>query len=367
MTPTRLLVVVLGISLAVAGGSIAAQQQRGAPAPPAAADRVLAQTVAAANAFLGQLSPEQRAKAAYPFDSPQRKNWSNLPTGIFQRNSLRMGDMTGPQRDTALALMSTVLSRDGYHKITDIMNGDEVLKNQGGGRTGGRPGAPGRGGQPGGGGRGGGVVFGKDEYYVAILGTPSTSTPWMIQFGGHHLGINLTMAGAHSVMTPSLPAAQPAKYSLNGETIRPLGRENDKGFALINALDAAQRQQAILPYEVRDLVLGPLEDGKVIQPEGILASALSASQPAMLLELAHEWVGILNDSAAAERMAEIRANLPKTYFAWSGSTTNGQLAYYRIQGPTVVIEYAPQQGDLDHIHTIYRDPTNDYGAKLVGK
>jgi hypothetical protein len=363
MTPNRLLVVVFGISLAVAAGSIAAQQGRGASAPPDTADRILARTVAAANAFLGQLSPEQRAKAAYPFESPQKKNWSNLPTGIFQRNSLRMGDMTGPQRDAVLALMSTVLSRDGYHKITDIMNGDEVLKVQGGGRTGGRPGAPG----PGRGGRGGGVVFGKDEYYLAILGTPSTSAPWMIQFGGHHLGINVTMAGAHSVMTPSLPAAQPAKYSLNGETIRPLGRENDKGFALINALNAAQRQQAILPYEVRDLVLGPLEDGKVIQPEGILAPALSASQQAMLLDLAHEWVGILNDSAAAERMAEIRANLPKTYFAWSGSTTNGQLAYYRIQGPTLVIEYAPQQGDLDHIHTIYRDPTNDYGAKLVGK
>ena len=66
-------------------------------------------------------------------------------------------------------------------------------------------------------------------------------------------------------------------------------------------------------------------------------------------------------------MAEIHANLPKTYFAWSGATTNGGLAYYRIQGPTLVIEYAPQQGDVDHIHTIYRDPTNDYGAKLVAK
>ena len=64
-------------------------------------------------------------------------------------------------------------------------------------------------------------------------------------------------------------------------------------------------------------------------------------------------------------MAEVKANLPQTYFAWSGSTTNGGLAYYRIQGPTLVIEYAPQQGDVDHIHTIYRDPTNDYGAKLV--
>jgi hypothetical protein len=136
---------------------------------------------------------------------------------------------------------------------------------------------------------------------------------------------------------------------------------------LIGALDAAERQRAILPYQVNDLVLGPLQDGKVIQPEGIPASALTAAQQSMLLDLAHEWIGMLNDEAAAQRMAEVRANLPRTFFAWSGATTNGGLAYYRIQGPTLVIEYAPQQRDLDHIHTIYRDPTNDYGAKLVGR
>jgi hypothetical protein len=166
-------------------------------------------------------------------------------------------------------------------------------------------------------------------------------------------------------MTPSLPAAQPAKYALNGETIRPLGRENDKGFALINALNAEQQKQAILDYEVTDLVLGAGADGKVIQPEGIRASMLDAGQRSLLLDLAHEWVGILNEDAAAAKMAEIKANLSRTYFAWSGSTKNGGLAYYRIQGPTLVIEYAPQQRDLDHIHTIYRDPTNDYGAKLI--
>jgi hypothetical protein len=110
-------------------------------------------------------------------------------------------------------------------------------------------------------------------------------------------------------MTPSLPAAQPARYALNGRTVRPLGDENDKGFALINALDAAQQKQAILNYQVRDLVLGPGQDGKVIQPEGIPASALNAAQQAMLLDLAREWVGILNDEAAAERMSEIKANL----------------------------------------------------------
>jgi hypothetical protein len=103
----------------------------------------------------------------------------------------------------------------------------------------------------------------------------------------------------------------------------------------------------------------------VIEPEGILAPALNAAQRSMLLDLVHEWVGILNDEAAAAKMAELTADLPRTYFAWSGPTTNGSVAYFRVQGPTLLIEYAPQQGDLDHIHTIYRDPTNDYGAKLV--
>ena len=87
----------------------------------------------------------------------------------------------------------------------------------------------------------------------------------------------------------------------------------------------------------------------------------------LLLDVVHEWVGILNDEAASAKMAEVKSNLGQTWFAWSGETKNGGLAYYRIQGPTVVIEYAPQQGDLDHIHTIYRDPTNDYGAKLVAR
>ena len=334
--------------------------QRG-PAPAASAPQgtATAKTVAAANAFLAMLDPAERAKAAYSFDSPQKTNWSNLPSGAYQRNSLRLGDLAPAKRDAVLALMAAVLSSDGYRKINDIMNGDEVLRGRGGGQTGGRAGAPGRGG------RGGGVNFGLAEYYIAILGTPSTSTPWMIQFGGHHLAINVTIVGRQNVITPSLPAAQPAKYTLNSQTIRPLGKENDKGFALIGALNADQRRQAILTYRVSDLVLGPGEDGKTIQPEGIAASALNPSQQEMLLDLAHEWVGILNDEGSAARMAEIRTNLPRTYFAWSGATENGGLAYFRIQGPTVLIEYAPQQGDLDHIHTIYRDPTNDYGARLV--
>jgi hypothetical protein len=188
----------------------------------------------------------------------------------------------------------------------------------------------------------------------------------MLQFGGHHLAINLTLAGSAASMAPSLPAAQPAKYTFEGKEIRPLGRENDKAFELINALDAAQRGQAILGSTVADLVLGPGQDGKVIQPEGLKASAMTPAQQAMLLGVVREWVGIMTDAFAEPRMAEIRAALPQTYFAWSGPTTNGSAAYFRIQSPTLVIEYAPQRS-VDHIHTIYRDPTNDYGAKIAAK
>ncbi len=193
----------------------------------------------------------------------------------------------------------------------------------------------------------------------------------MLQFVGHHLALNVTIVGIDGILTPSLTAAQPAKYTVDGKTAAcPLGAENDKAFALINALDEEQRKQAILNYKVADLVLGPGQDGKTIQPEGIKCSAMNASQRAMLLELMGEWAEIVNEPAAAKRMAELKANLSGTWFAWSGPITNGMPAYYRIQGPTVVIEYAPQPlgGDPTmHIHTIYRDPTNDYGKKLVGR
>src|SRR5260370_15837857 len=157
-------------------------------------------------------------------------------------------------------------------------------------------------------------MFGRDLFYISILGKPSVKDPWMLQFGGHHLALNITIVGRDGILTPSLTAAQPAKYTVDGKTVRPLGAENDKAFALINALDVEQRKQAILNYKVADLVLGPGKDGKTLQPDGIQSSAMSASQQAMLLELIGEWAGIVHEHAAAPRMAEIKANLAETCF-----------------------------------------------------
>jgi hypothetical protein len=322
--------------------------QRNAPASNQA--DTTTRIVKAAQDVVAAVDGPARAKLVYPYESPQKTNWSNLPSPMYVRNSLKLGDMTPAQRTAVMKLLSVALSADGYQKVVNIMHGDETLKQPGGG-------AGGRGGR--------GPSFGQDEYYLAFLGTPSATAPWMLQFGGHHLAINLTIAGSQASMTPSLPAAQPATFTFEGKTVRPLGDENDKAFALINALDAMQKSQAILPSRVADLVLGPGQDGKTIQPEGIRASALNAQQETMLWDIVHEWAGIEADEYATARMTEMKSRRNDTYFAWSGPTTNGSAAYYRIQGPTLVMEYAPQQGSVDHIHTIYRDPTNDYGAKIA--
>ncbi len=128
-------------------------------------------------------------------------------------------------------------------------------------------------------------MFGKDLYYISILGTPSEKMPWMLQFGGHHLALNITIAGEHGVLTPTLTGAQPALYTSNGKTVRPLAGESDKALALLNALDENQRKQAILSFRLADLVLGPGQDGKTIQPEGLKASGMNEKQRAMLLDV----------------------------------------------------------------------------------
>ena len=319
----------------------------------AAAQSATSRIVSAANGFLSSLDEKQRKSTLFAFDDEeQRARWSNFPIRMVRRAGMSLGEMNAPQRSAALALLSATLSRRGFEKVQEIMDGDEALKTNERNNS----------------------MFGKDLFFISILGTPSEKSPWMLQFGGHHLALNITIAGAQGVLTPSLTAAQPALYTMGGKTVRPLGQENDKAFALLAALDEAQRKQAILNYQVSDLVLGPGKDGKTIQPEGLKVSTMSDAQRTMLLDLIMEWAGIINDSAAKTRMAEIKAGLADTWFAWSGPTTtapgkNG-VSYYRIQGPNLVIEYAPQKmgGDPSmHIHTIYRDPTNDYGKKFITK
>ena len=275
--------------------------------------------------------------------------WSNYPASDVPRPGLRLGSLSPTQRDAAMHLLQVALSPKGYQKILDIMGSDEALS---------KSGTP--------------YCSGTACYTIGMFGEPSTTKPWIFEFGGHHLGLNITMLGEHGVMTPTLTGAQPAVYTSNGKTVRVLAEENDKAFALLNALQEGQRKQAMLTYRVDDLVTGPGHAGETIQPEGLKAAAMNEKQRAMLLDVIWEWAGIINDAYAEPRMAEIKAGLDETYFAWSGPAThksgrNGT-SYYRIQGPKLIIEFSPQGVGGDptmHVHTMYRDPTNDYGRAFT--
>ena len=283
--------------------------------------------VTAAKNFLATLDATQRARVVYDFqDDTQRKRWTNFPaTSGNRRGGLRMGDLKSGQRQAVLAMLAAALSPQGYDKVLQITEGDDVLR-----------------------GPFGRSMFGRDEYYVSFLGQPSVTEPWMLQFGGHHLGLNVTLVGERGTLAPTLTGAQPASFTLEGKLIRPLGRELDKAFALVSSLNAQQRERAILGFQIRDLVLGPGRDGVLIQPEGIKGSALTTQQREMLLDLASEWTGILNNTQARTKMDELRNNIAETWFAWSGPVERDRAAYFRIQGPTVHIEYAPQGRGGDH-------------------
>ncbi len=306
--------------------------------------------VAVANKFLDSLDAKQREKVLFDFGSTKKSNWSNLPVTIVPRNGVRLGDLTKEQRALAMDVVAAVLSKTGYEKVIDIMDGDQQLANGQGGR------GPGRG--PG----GGRAMFGADQYYLAIFGKPSETQPWMVQFGGHHLGVNVTVIGKNFVLTPTHTGAQPSLFKRDNKDVRPLGAEIDAGFKLVNALDDKQRAKAIIGERAQgELLLGPGRDGKTIDPAGIKGSDLTADQRSLLLDVIAAWVNIVESDAATRRLAEIKDKLADTYFAWKGPTAKGSAVYFRIQGPTIVIEYAPQ-GNTDHIHTIVRNPKDDYGA-----
>lgn len=340
------------------------------PAPAVAAEdakekdkKPTPKAVAAAKAFLESLEEKQREKAALEFDNKKKPNWSNLPTSFVPRNGARLGDLSKEQREKAMAVIAAVLSKDGYQKVIDIMDGDQKLTEGKGGKDKGKDkGKDGKGKD-----KGKGPTFGKDEYYLAIFGTPSETKPWMVQFGGHHLGVNVTVIGKHFVLTPTHTGTQPALFQRDKAEVRPLGREVDTAQKLMDSLDKKQRTQAIIGEKAQgELLLGPGRDGKKVEPKGIKGDALSKEQQGLLLDVIGAWVNVVESDSAAERMAAIKEKIAETYFAWSGPTEKGKAAYFRVQGPAVVIEYAPQ-GGTDHIHTVIRNPENDYGAGLIDK
>lgn len=338
-------------ALTSAGGSATGRRFYRALAPSPEVNRASA-IYTAVSTFVHTLTAAQITTVIYPANSAtQRSKWSNFPTGIYQRNGLKIGSMTAAQTNALWTMLAAVLSPEGFQKIAAIVQADEALRTQGGG---------------------GNLIFGTKEYYVSFVGTPSPTNKYLLQFGGHHLAVNITIKGAQATIAPALPGAQPTRYTSNSRAVRPLGDEYDLSFALLNSMTTAQRSAAVLGGSSIDLVLGPGKDGVTVLPEGIKAADLTAAQRAILLDLIGKYVNLIHDDASATKMASIRANIADstaaTYFSWRGPTTVGSAAYFRVQAPNLFIEYSPQNlggSAVNHIHAMYREFSNDYGALIT--
>jgi len=339
----RLLLSVACVLLAGAGAMLAAERSSSAMAD-------------AATAFLASLTPEQRQKAVFPVEGDELTHWNFIPTETFPRNGLTVKEMTDAQRGLAHNLMKAGLSQRGYVTATSIMQLEEVLgaleqRDRDGGRQ-----AEG---------------FRRDpvRYFFSVFGTPSKKQTWGWRVEGHHVSLHFTVVnGTMVASSPSMFGSNPAEV-LDGpkKGTRILAAEEDTARALLMALDASQRTQAVIngvaPNEIvttNKVAVSPLS------PVGIQASAMTAAQRDLLMKVIDVYAGFMADDIAAERLEKIKkAGTEKIAFAWAGAAERGQKHYYRIQGPTFLIEYDNAQNDGNHIHSVWRDFNGDFGRDLL--
>lgn len=312
-----------------------------------AADEKTTDIVAAARRFLDSLDDSRRHAAMYRFsDNVQRSNWSNLPERMVTRGGVKLGGLTETQRANLDRLLGELLSEDGVNNIAYQLAAEDMLV------AGDLLGV---------------MKYGSAHFCAAFLGEPSTTEPWMFQFGGHHLAINATVFGPDISFSPMLTGGQPLKMRLDGDDVFITGRETAAAQAFMESLTDEQRRQAVRSEQSIDLLLGPGKYGATVASEGIKGSELTAIQSALLMKVIEARLGFINHDDYAARMNTAVAEIEDTYFGWWGRQDVPGAAYFRVTSPSMAIEYAWQNGDgaVDHVHSMYRAFDNDYGSAWI--
>lgn len=304
---------------------------------------------AAAQHFLGSLRPALHERAALAFEDAARTDWHFVPR---DRAGVTLKEMNDEERRAAHALLRATLSTRGYLKADAVMQLDAVLREMA--REAGRE-DPSR--DP-------------ERYFIAVYGKPSSDRPWGWRIEGHHLSLNFTGAGGEEfAVAPAFLGANPAEV-LHGPHagLRVLAAEEDLARELLASLDAAQRKAAIISDQApREVLLLP---GRAVssigEAVGLAAAEMRADQRAMLSRLIEEYAHNLEHDLAHQQLDRITAaGIEKVRFAWAGSDVRGQPHYYRLHGPTFVIEYDNTQDGANHVHTVWRDVERDFGADLL--
>lgn len=324
-----------------------------------AAERSSAAMTATAAKFLDSLTPAERQRATFPFDGDERLRWHFIPTEMFPRKGLPLREMTPAQRALAHELLKAGLSQRGYLTATEIMDLETVLgAMEAAQRTRGSSAEAAR-----------ALERNPEKYFFSIFGVPSPKGAWGWRVEGHHVSLHFT------VVNGSLVAAAPTFFGSNPAEVRDgpkkglriLGAEEDAARALLDSLDAAQRAQAIVsaaaPGDILTMAKLKIDP---LAPAGLAARSMNAGQRALLMKLIDVYAGYMAADIAAERTARMKkAGEEKIAFAWAGPSERGRKHYYRVQGPTFLIEYDNTQDDANHIHSVWRDFDGDFGEDLL--
>lgn len=354
---------------------------------------VVAAMVEAADALLAALDADQRAAATWPFDDDERRRWYYTPT---DHGGVPLADLDTAQHRLVWRLVASGLSEPGYNTAAVIVGQENVLDRV----------------------EGFAVDFGRNRgrdpmlYWIAVFGSPSLDGTWGWRFGGHHVSLNFVVAGGRVIsMTPSFFGADPASAPLLGPHLhRPLAAVEDLGRELVRSLDDAQSNVAILSSAPPADLIGvnrtvlsegdntlPLPllwrgrfeaelDGLLATmqtrleaslggtpdeldrlsfsttPKGLAASAMTTDQQEILRSLLATYVGRIHDDLADEQLAKVDAGIDRLHLLWAGGTEPGQPHYYRIQGGDLFVEYDQAQRDGNHVHTVWRDLSLDFGG-----
>lgn len=300
----------------------------------------------AATRFLAALTDDLRSKATFAWTNDERLNWQFVPV---ERKGVQLRELSVAQQHLAHGLLGTALSHRGHLKATTIMSLEQVLQDIEG---------PNR-------------RFPRDPgiYHVSIFGQPGPTGAWGWRFEGHHLSLNFTVANGQVVSgTPSFLGTNPAEVRVGPrQGLRTLAAEEDLGRDLITSLPQALQAKAIVDAKAPDDILtSNARKAQLADPRGVTLGEMPAAARAKAILLLREYVGRLRDDVASAEFAKIeKAGIQKVRFAWAGSLAKGQRHYYRLVGPTFLLEYDNTQNDANHVHAVWRNPENDFGLDVL--
>lgn len=309
---------------------------------------VKAQSISgAAKEFVATLDASQKPLTIFPFESDERYAFHYFP--IDDRKGLPLDKMTPQQKTLAMKLLSACVADNTVKKINAIIELENILKVMENRKEDDHFRDPGK-------------------YHLAIFGEPGEKNIWGWRFEGHHVSFNFSAKDNVLVAgTPGFLGSNPAIVPDGPQKGKEILKDEKEGaLKLLKSFSAEQMKKVMLNGDAPgDIVTRIDRKAMINDPGGMGYTEMSAAQKENFLVLIRLYVTRYKKDFANRMLKEIQdAGFDKLKFAWAGDTVTGvgHPHYYRILGPTLIIEYDNTQNNANHVHTVVRDLLHDYGG-----